>query len=275
MPYNPDTAARNPDTHLNHRPRKRFGQNFLRDGHVIDKIVAAINPQPGQQLIEIGPGQGALTEPLVASGAQLTALEIDQDLVPELLLHFGLAKNFQLLQADALDYDFTQLASDQTPLRIVGNLPYNISTPLLFHLLQYAGQITDMHFMLQKEVVERMAAPVGGGNYGRLSVMVQYSCQVTPLFNVPPGAFFPPPKVESAVLRLQPWQELPHPAIDERHLGEVVNIAFQQRRKTLRNALKAIISEEALTSLGIDSKIRPQNLALADFVKISNSLQTR
>lgn len=258
---------------MQHRPRKRFGQNFLRDGNVIDRIVVAIAPKPGQRLVEIGPGEGALTAPLVASGAHLTTLEIDKDLAPRLLLHFGLEKNFELVQTDALTYDFAQLCDDKSALRIVGNLPYNISTPLLFHLLQYARFISDMHFMLQKEVVERIAAPAGSRTYGRLSVMVQYSCQVTPLFNVPPNAFFPPPRVDSAVLRLQPWKVLPHPATNHRHLSQLVNTAFQQRRKTVRNALKSIISEEALTSLGIDSKIRPENLALADFVKISNSLQ--
>jgi 16S rRNA (adenine1518-N6/adenine1519-N6)-dimethyltransferase len=256
----------------NHRPRKRFGQNFLRDDHVIDNILAAIAPRPGQQIVEIGPGEGALTRDIVNSGAQLTAVEIDKDLIPHLLLHFGLAPNFKLVQADALDFDFSELASAGQRLRIVGNLPYNISTPLLFHLLQYADMIDDLHFMLQKEVVERMAAPVGGRSYGRLSVMVQYACEVTPLFKVPPGAFYPSPKVDSAVLRLAPWRQLPHPANDTRVLGKVVNSAFQKRRKTLRNALKGIISEEGLTSLGIDSKIRPENLSLAEFVAISNSL---
>jgi 16S rRNA (adenine1518-N6/adenine1519-N6)-dimethyltransferase len=257
---------------LNHRPRKRFGQNFLRDAAIIDKMLAAIAPRPGQHIVEIGPGEGALTGGLLDGGAQLTAVEIDRDLVPRLLLHFGLAKNFQLQRADALDFDFSRLAEGDQRLRIVGNLPYNISTPLLFHLLQYTAVIEDLHFMLQKEVVQRMAAPVGGRSYGRLSIMVQYACEVTPLFEVPPGAFYPAPKVDSAVLRLRPWRQLPHPARDPRLLSRLVNIAFQQRRKTLRNALKSIISEESLTSLGIDSKIRPENLTLADYVAISNAL---
>ncbi len=257
---------------MNHRPRKRFGQNFLRDSSVIDKIITAIAPRPGQHIVEIGPGEGALSEALVASGAQITALEIDRDLVPHLLLRFGLAANFTVIQADALLQDYSEMRRDDQKLRIVGNLPYNISTPLLFHLLTHADAIADMHFMLQKEVVQRMAATAGSKHYGRLSLMVQYACRVDPLFEVPPGAFHPAPRVESAVLRLQPWQQLPHPATNPRQLGHVVNAAFQQRRKTLRNALKGIISEEALTQLQIDSKMRPENLSLADYVAISNAI---
>lgn len=258
----------------NHRPRKRFGQNFLRDAHIIDKIIAAVAPAPGQHIVEIGPGEGAITRGLVDSGTTLTALEIDRDLASRLRLEFGTAENFELVETDALTFDLAGLSAGGQRLRIVGNLPYNISTPLLFHLLQYTEIIDDLHFMLQKEVVERMSAAVGSRNYGRLSIMVQYACEVTPLFPVPARAFYPPPKVESAVLRLRPWRQLPHPAINHHHLGVLVNTAFQQRRKTVRNALKTIISEEALTSLGIDSKIRPENLSLEDFVNISNSLQT-
>ncbi len=257
---------------MNHRPRKRFGQNFLRDNNVIDKIVAAVAPRPGQHIVEIGPGEGALSEALIASGTQVTALEIDRDLVPHLLLRFGLAANFTVIQADALLHDFSQMCSDDQKFRIVGNLPYNISTPLLFHLLEFATDIADMHFMLQKEVVQRMAAAPGSKHYGRLSIMVQYACRVDPLFEVPPGAFYPAPKVDSAVLRLTPWQQPPHPAADPRQLAHLVNVAFQQRRKTLRNALKGLISEEALTLLQIDSKMRPENLSLADYVAISNAL---
>lgn len=257
---------------MNHRPRKRFGQNFLRDSNVIDKIIAAIAPRPGQHIVEIGPGEGALSEALLASGAQLTTVEIDRDLVPHLLLRFGLADNFKVIQADALLHDFSQMRLGDEKFRVVGNLPYNISTPLLFHLLDSAADIADMHFMLQKEVVQRMAATPGSKHYGRLSIMVQYACRVDPLFEVPPGAFYPAPKVDSAVLRLTPWQQLPHPATDPSRLAHIVNAAFQQRRKTLRNALKGIISEEALTLLQIDSKMRPENLSLADYVAISNAI---
>ena len=250
--------------------RKRFGQNFLRDGHTIGRIIHAIAAKPDQHIIEIGPGHGALTEGLVNSGANITALEIDRDLVPSLLLQFGLKSNFHLQQTDALRVDFAGLVDDSEPLRVVGNLPYNISTPLLFHLLRYSECITDMHFMLQKEVVERMAAPPGGKHYGRLSVMVQYQCAVTPLLQVPPSAFRPAPKVDSTVVRLAPRAYPDARAESLETLGKVVNSAFQQRRKTLRNSLGGIITQEALNSLGIDSKIRAQNLSIADFVSISN-----
>ena len=250
--------------------RKRFGQNFLHDSHTIGKIIHAIAAKPGQQIIEIGPGHGALTEGLVNSGANITALEIDRDLVPSLLLQFGLKPNFHLQQADALRVDFTELGVEGEPMRVVGNLPYNISTPLLFHLLRYSERITDMHFMLQKEVVERMAASPGGKHYGRLSVMVQYQCAVTPLLPVPPSAFRPAPKVDSSVVRLQTRAHPTAHADNLELLGKVVNSAFQQRRKTLRNSLGGIITEEALNSLGIDSKLRAQNLSIADFVSISN-----
>ena len=183
---------------LHHHPRKRFGQNFLQDGRIVDKIVAAIAASAGQHIVEIGPGRGAITRGLLDSGAQVTALEIDRDLIAHLLLHFGLADNFTLMEADALRFDYTSLATPTEQLRVVGNLPYNISSPLIFLLLQHRKLIKDMYFMLQKEVVERMAAESGGKSYGRLSVMVQYHCEVTPLFQVPPGAFYPAPKVDSA-----------------------------------------------------------------------------
>ena len=257
---------------MHHHPRKRFGQNFLQDGRIVDKIVSAIAAKAGQHIVEIGPGRGAITQGLLDSGAQVTALEIDRDLIPHLLLHFGLADNFTLMEADALRFDYSSLATPTEQLRVVGNLPYNISSPLIFLLLQHRELIKDMYFMLQKEVVERMAAESGGKSYGRLSVMVQYHCEVTPLFQVPPGAFYPAPKVDSAVVRLQPRRQLAHPATDIATLGKVVNTAFQQRRKTLRNALKGMIAEESLHSLGIDSKMRPENLTVLDFVTISNKV---
>ena len=231
---------------MNTRPRKRFGQNFLHDQQVIARIHGAIAARPGQRIIEIGPGHGALTRGLVDSGADITAVEIDRDLIPHLLLHFGLKPNFHLEQADALRTDFARFSTSDQPLRIVGNLPYNISTPLIFHLLQHESLISDMHFLLQKEVVERMAAAPDSGAYGRLSVMVQYHCEVTPLFQVPPGAFQPAPKVDSAIVRLTP-RPYPHAHADNtRVLGKVVNAAFQQRRKTLRNALRGINTEQNL-----------------------------
>ena len=257
---------------MQHRPRKRFGQNFLRDAQVIEKIVRSVNPAGQQSIVEIGPGQGAITRGLVASGARVSAIEIDRDLAARLQQAFAHADNFQLHEADALRFDFSSLRPVAGRLRIVGNMPYNISTPLIFHLLQAGDLIDDMHFMLQKEVVERLAAQPGNGDYGRLSVMVQYHCQVMPLFEVPPGAFFPAPKVDSAVVRLVLRRHIATPARNTRVLGQVVNAAFGQRRKTLRNALRGLIDEGALTSLGIDSKMRAENLSLEDFVTISNAL---
>lgn len=254
-----------------HKARKRFGQNFLHDSGVIARISRSINPQPAQHLVEIGPGQGALTADLVASGARVDAIELDKDLYPILKLHFGLKPNFQLHEADALKFDFRQLHQQQQ-LRIVGNLPYNISTPLIFHLLQYADLIDDMHFMLQKEVVERLCAKPGGGDWGRLSIMVQYHCRVEHLFNVGPGAFNPPPKVDSAIIRLVPHAQLPHPAKDYRALEKVVKQAFSQRRKTLRNNLKTLLPASAIEQAQVDAGLRPEQLSLADFVRLADQL---
>ena len=206
------------------QPRKRFGQNFLEDGGVIDRIVKAINPKPGQHIVEIGPGLGALTQPLLASGAKVTAIELDRNLVPVLRTKFFNAGNFSIIEADALKFDFSSLSGqagsaedpgDSSKLRMVGNLPYNISTPLMFHLFKAADFVVDMHFMLQKEVVDRLAAKPGSGKYGRLSIMAQYRCAVTPVLDVEPGAFRPPPKVWSAVARLEPYQTLPCTCTDE------------------------------------------------------------
>ncbi len=252
-----------------HRARKRFGQNFLRDPGVISRIVRAIAPRAGDHLVEIGPGQGALTEELVDSGGRLDVIELDRDLVPRLREQFAGADNFHIHQGDALNFDFASLKGEQ-PLRVVGNLPYNISTPLIFHLLEQQQHIRDMHFMLQKEVVERLAAEPGSKNYGRLGVMAQYYCRVQNLFEVPPEAFTPRPKVQSAIVRLQPHAELPHPARDVRMLQRVLREAFNQRRKTLRNALKNLISEQQLSELGIDPSVRPERLTLAEFVAIAN-----
>lgn len=253
-----------------HRARKRFGQNFLHDAGVIDRILRAIFPREGERLLEIGPGQGALTAELVSSGAQLDVIELDKDLIPLLKLRFGLKPNFQLHEGDALQFDFNRLDVGPRRLRVVGNLPYNISTPLIFHLLDHVGLIQDMHFMLQKEVVERMSAKPGGGHWGRLSIMVQYHCKVEHLFNVGPGAFNPPPKVDSAIVRLTPHNELPHPAQDICALDRVVREAFNQRRKTLRNTLKNLMNSADIESVGIDPGLRPEQLQLADFVRLAD-----
>ncbi len=253
-----------------HRARKRFGQNFLHDAGVIDRILRAIFPREGERLLEIGPGQGALTEGLVNSGAQLDVIELDKDLIPLLKLRFGLKPNFTLHEGDALQFNFATLDVEPRSLRVVGNLPYNISTPLIFHLLDQADLIRDMHFMLQKEVVERMSARPGTGHWGRLSIMVQYHCKVENLFTVGPGAFKPAPKVDSAIVRLTPHSQLPHPARDVQALDRVVREAFNQRRKTLRNTLKNLLSSEQIEAAGIDASLRPEQLELADFVRLAD-----
>ena len=255
-----------------HRARKRFGQNFLHDHGIINHIARSINANEQQHLVEIGPGKGALTQALLASGCHLDAIELDRDLVSMLTQQFADQPQFKLHQADALRFDFRQLHRQQ-PLRIVGNLPYNISTPLLFHLLQHHDIIHDMHFMLQLEVVQRLAATPGNKNYGRLSVMVQYYCQVEPLFEVPPGAFQPQPKVQSAVVRLTPHDTLPHPAQHIDTLEQVLRTAFGQRRKTLRNIMKHLLTADELTAIGIDPGARPETLTLAQFVRISNTIK--
>lgn len=254
-----------------HRARKRFGQNFLHDPNVIARIVRAVTPRPGQTLVEIGPGQGAITAPLLEAASQLTVIEIDRDLAAALRARFAGNAGFQLIEKDVLKVNFAALGNGQPgSLRIVGNLPYNISTPLLFHLLDYHELIADMVFMLQLEVVDRMAAMPGSSDYGRLSVMMQYHCMVEKLFTVPPGAFTPQPKVESAIVKLTPWRPLPHPARDPGTLARVVRTAFSQRRKTLRNTLKTLLPADQLDILGLDLNLRPENVGLKDYVRISD-----
>jgi len=256
-----------------HQARKRFGQNFLHDQAVIARIVRSINPKPEQTLVEIGPGLGAITELLLqATGGQLDVVELDRDLIPVLRTKFFNYPNFRIHEADALRFDFRQLHQPGKPLRIVGNLPYNISTPLMFHLLRSADLILDMHFMLQKEVVERLAAQPGEEAYGRLGIMVQYFCEVAHLFDVGPGAFRPAPKVDSAIVRLAPHRELPHPAKDVALLERVVREAFNMRRKTLRNGLRNLVDDSVWPLLKVDPSQRPERLGLADYVHISNVL---
>ncbi|WP_028238104.1 16S rRNA (adenine(1518)-N(6)/adenine(1519)-N(6))-dimethyltransferase RsmA [Stutzerimonas azotifigens] len=257
-----------------HRARKRFGQNFLHDAGVIHRILRAIHPKPDEHLVEIGPGQGALTGGLLDSGARLDVIELDLDLIPILQARFATRERWALHQGDALKFDFGRLADRPASLRVVGNLPYNISTPLIFHLLEHAALIRDMHFMLQKEVVERLAAEPGGGDWGRLSIMVQYHCRVEHLFNVGPGAFNPAPKVDSAIVRLVPHAELPHPARDPRLLERVVREAFNQRRKTLRNTLKGLLDAGAIEAAGVDGGLRPEQLDLPAFVRLADQLAT-
>ncbi|HDZ54979.1 MAG TPA: 16S rRNA (adenine(1518)-N(6)/adenine(1519)-N(6))-dimethyltransferase RsmA [Pseudomonas xinjiangensis] len=255
-----------------HRARKRFGQNFLHDPGVINRIHRAIAPREGQHLVEIGPGQGAITEGLLSSGARLDVVELDHDLHPILQARFGHQPMFALHKGDALKFDFSQLATEGEKLRVVGNLPYNISTPLMFHLLAQAHCISDMHFMLQKEVVQRLAAGAGMNRYGRLGIMVQYYCRVEHLFDVGPGAFSPAPKVDSAIVRLTPHTVLPHPAENVQFLEQVVREAFNQRRKTLRNTLKPLLDADSIADEGLDPTIRPEQVDLAGFVRLANRL---
>ena len=252
------------------RPRKRFGQHFLHDDGVIECLIAAIAPSPKQRLVEIGPGLGALTLPLLKAAEQLDVIELDRDLIPGLKKACQTIGQLRVHQNDALDFDFAALCNPPQRLRIVGNLPYNISTPLLFRLLTFAEHIDDMHVMLQKEVVTRLAAQPGESAYGRLSVMMHYHCKVEPLFDVSAAAFSPIPKVESAVVRLQPHQHPPVAVENPSYFATLVAQAFSQRRKTLRNSLKNMLSATMLEQAGIDPSARAETLSLADFAALSN-----
>ena len=250
------------------RAKKHLGQHFLVDQHYIARIVAAIRPEPDDLMVEIGPGPGALTKPLLDTLKHLHVVEFDRDMVARLQAELP-ADRLTIHQADALNFDFGTLGAD---LRVVGNLPYNISSPLLFHLAEYATGIRDMTFMLQKEVVDRMAAAPDTPDYGRLSVMLQARFAVTRLFIVPPGAFQPPPKVDSAIVRLVP---LPVDAVlytNHRVFADVVARAFGQRRKTLRNTLKGVADDAAFAAVGIDSVRRGETLSVAEFAALANHL---
>jgi 16S rRNA (adenine1518-N6/adenine1519-N6)-dimethyltransferase len=254
-----------------HQARKRFGQNFLVDPHYIAKIVDAVAPQPGDNLVEIGPGQGALTRLLIQRAGHLAAIEIDRDLALRLSTEFP-PERLTLFVADALEFDFASLPPT---LRVVGNLPYNISSPLLFHLAQFESRIVDLHVMLQKEVVARMTARPASADYGRLTVMLQAKFRVTRLFPVPAGAFRPVPSVESAVARLVPLGAAKLHIADDALFARIVAAAFGQRRKTLRNALSTLCGASALEAADIDPGARGETLAVADFVRLANALATR
>ncbi|MEH6559517.1 MAG: 16S rRNA (adenine(1518)-N(6)/adenine(1519)-N(6))-dimethyltransferase RsmA [Oceanicoccus sp.] len=256
-----------------HRARKRFGQNFLQDQGVIHRIARAVHASDKDHIIEIGPGQGALTTDILAGGCRLDAIELDRDLIPILQQKFDEQPRFHLHQGDALTFDFSSLVQDKEKLRVVGNLPYNISTPLIFRLLDQQQLIQDMHFMLQLEVVNRLAASPGNKNYGRLSIMAQYYCDIQSLFEVPPEAFSPRPKVQSAIVRLTPYDQPPHPAKNIKALQSLLRTCFNQRRKTLRNSLKNTLSGDQLEALDINPTARPETLSLEQFVKISNSIE--
>lgn len=252
------------------RPRKRFGQHFLIDPMIIEHIIAYINPQPSENLVEIGPGLGALTLPILKKVKNLSAIELDMDLaakLPQLCKGFG---EITIYPEDALTFDFEMLVKKHKPLRVFGNLPYNISTPLLFHLLTYANNIQDMHFMLQKEVVDRLAAHPNSKDYGRLSIMVQYHCDVDALLTVPGSAFDPPPKVSSAIVKLTPYQTLPYEALNLPLFKTLVKQAFSKRRKTLKNALKNWMAPEIWELTSLENQRRPETLSVKDYVELSN-----
>lgn len=256
-----------------HKPRKRFGQNFLHDKMVIQRIVGNINPRQGEHIVEIGPGEGALTELVLDKIGAMDVVELDRDLIPLLKIRFVMHDDLHIHQADALKFDFCQLQKADEKLRIIGNLPYNISTPLLFHLFDHSHCIKDMHFMLQKEVVDRIVAKPGDSAYGRLGIMLQYFCHAEYVFTVKPGAFNPPPKVDSAIVRLIPHEKPPVDVHDFDAFSKLVNFSFTQRRKTLRNILKGKLDSAGIEALGLDPTIRPERLSLADFCNISNTIQ--
>jgi 16S rRNA (adenine1518-N6/adenine1519-N6)-dimethyltransferase len=251
------------------KAKKQLGQHFLHERHYIDNIVRAVDPKPGDTLVEIGPGQGAITFPLLRSHGTLTAIEFDRDLIAPLTEAARGVGELTIIHRDVLSVDFTELAAGGT-LRLVGNLPYNLSSPILFHALDHAAAITDMHFMLQKEVVDRMAAGPGSKVYGRLSVMLQAYCDVTPLFVVPPGAFRPPPKVDSAVVRMVPKDPSKIDVRDPKRLAAVVRAAFGQRRKTLRNALSTVCDTAMIEAAGIRPDARAEQVDVADFITLAN-----
>jgi 16S rRNA (adenine1518-N6/adenine1519-N6)-dimethyltransferase len=255
---------------VRHQPRKRFGQNFLQKQEVIDDILHAIGPQPDDLMVEIGPGLGALTTPLAKALRQLHVIELDRDIV-KVLQEKHAGGNVVIHEGDALKFDFASLGKNlRAQLRVVGNLPYNISTPLLFHLAEHIEAVRDIHAMLQKEVVERMVAAPDTSAYGRLSVALQYRFEMEKVLDVGPDAFYPQPKVESAVIRMTPRQKREPAAVDEALFARIVTTAFSQRRKTLRNTLRNILDIADFEALGIDPSARAETLSVGDFVRIAN-----
>ncbi len=263
------------DIPLKHKARKRFGQNFLHDAHIIERIISAVAATAEQHLVEIGPGKGALTEHLLNSAGKLDVIELDRDLIPVLEERFCASQHLRIHNMDALKFDFATLIDSKTgKLRLVGNLPYNIATPLIFHLLENVDIIEDMHFMLQKEVVERLTASPNSKAYGRLSILVQYLCRAELLFIVPPGAFSPAPKVDSAIVHLTPRnQSFTGLKLENAQLSDlsfIAKTAFAQRRKTLRNNLKKILTSEQITQCDIDLGRRAETLSISEFVALTN-----
>ena len=257
---------------MRHRPRKRFGQHFLADSAVAAEILAAVRPRPGETIVEIGPGEGVITAGLCASGATLHAIEFDRDLVPALKRRFAGRSEVVIHEADALDFDYGSIG---TPLRVVGNLPYNISTPLLFRLLDTEAAILDAHFMLQKEVVDRITAQPGSKSYGRLTIMLRRRMHAERLFDVPPSAFRPLPRVTSSFVRLWPRPGTDIPVADEKLFARLVAQGFSQRRKTLRNALRGAATEDELHETGISPGSRAEEVAVEAWAALANLLANR
>ncbi|NOZ53952.1 MAG: 16S rRNA (adenine(1518)-N(6)/adenine(1519)-N(6))-dimethyltransferase RsmA [Gammaproteobacteria bacterium] len=262
-----------------YRVRKRFGQHFLVDPTVVQQIVQVVHPGASDHIVEIGPGLGVLTEALISHVKQMDAVELDRDIIPRLKANILPLGNLRIHSADALTFDFCALMQQSgtpgQPLRIVGNLPYNISTPLIFRLIEQIQCILDMVFMLQKEVVDRIVADPGHSAYGKLSVMLQYHCYAEKCFDVPPSAFSPPPKVESSIVRLLPYKKPPVNVSNFSDFASIVAASFAQRRKTLRNNLKGLLNEQQITSANIDPQRRAETLSLDEFAKLSHLLSCR
>jgi 16S rRNA (adenine1518-N6/adenine1519-N6)-dimethyltransferase len=258
---------------MKHQAKKRLGQHFLHDPIVIEKIVRLIDPQESDVILEIGPGPGVLTRQLLAQVSHLYAVEVDQDMADHLRNEFT-ADQLTLFHQDVLKFSLDNIPHPDAKLKVVGNLPYNISTPILFHLIKSIEQIQEMHFMLQKEVVDRMAAGPGSKNYGRLSVMLQYYCKVEPAFNIGAGAFKPKPKVQSRMVTLRPYTKTEPVALDEKDFATIVKMAFEQRRKMLRKSLQPALSAEQIDTANVSSESRPEQLSLDQFVDLANSFTT-
>ena len=252
-----------------HRAKRRFGQNFLRDQQAIDSVINAIAPESSESFVEIGPGYGALTEALVTHAQRVELVEIDRELSQMLQERYAYHPGVSVHCADILRFDLARIAPEGSKFRVVGNVPYNISTPILFRLLEFASCIQDMHLMLQREVAQRLVASPGGGDYGRLSVMAQYRCQMMRFFDVPPQAFHPVPKVFSSLVRLVPIQAGPK-ACRDKDLRTIVTRCFMHRRKTIRNGLKGYLDESEISQCHVEPERRPQTLTLADFIALAD-----
>ncbi len=259
----------------NYHAKKQFGQNFLCDENIISTIVNTISPQDSATMVEIGPGLGALTEPVCERIKHLNVIEIDRDLADRLRHHPFIREQLTIYEEDALNFDFSKLKEENKPLRIYGNLPYNISTPLLFHLLSFGSMIRDMHFMLQKEVVDRLIAAPNTKDYGKLTIMGQYYCRMMPFLEVPPSSFTPSPKVDSAVIKIIPYDKKPYTAENEKLMNRIVAASFNQRRKTIANSMSEFLNADDFNALGLDPKLRAENITVEQYVRIANYISQK